>query len=195
MRGGGGFFLPLTSKMLVNHWPRIAVWVHTEYLACDNFVLKGGEGTDPMSLTSCVWNSVWLLFIRSFSCNKHLILNAERLTIAFKSFRQTGSIWRSLSSWPRLNTAWSLSSDTLLTLGCAWTCGVGSGAFGVGSVSTASVAGGVGGGAGSLGHTGTQGQRRQGCRHTLVVIHPGNTKVLCCSVLTQSNNNILRQLK
>ena len=60
----------------------------------------------------------------------------------------------------------------LLTLGCGWTSGVGSGAFGVGSVSAASVLGGVGGGAGSLGQTGSQGQRRQGCRHTLVVVHP-----------------------
>lgn len=44
----------------------------------------------------------------------------------------------------------------------------------MGSVSAASVLG-VGGGAGSLGQTGSQGQRRQGCRHTLVVIHPRNS--------------------
>lgn len=45
----------------------------------------------------------------------------------------------------------------------------------MGSVSTASVPGGVGGRTGSLGQTGSQGQWRQGCRHALVVIHPGNS--------------------
>lgn len=53
---------------------------------------------------------------------------------------------------------------------------MGSGAFGVGSVSAASVPGGVGGGTRSLGQTGSQGrQGRQGCWHTLVVIHPRNS--------------------
>lgn len=42
----------------------------------------------------------------------------------------------------------------------------------MGSVSTASVPRGVGGGTGPLGQTGSQWQRRQGGRHTLVVIHP-----------------------
>lgn len=44
----------------------------------------------------------------------------------------------------------------------------------MGSVSTASVPRGVGGGARSLGQTGSQGQRRQGGGHTLVVIRPKN---------------------
>lgn len=42
----------------------------------------------------------------------------------------------------------------------------------MGSVSTASVPSGVGGGTGSLGQTWSQRQRRQGRRHTLIVIHP-----------------------
>lgn len=72
---------------------------------------------------------------------------------------------------------WWLRPFMLLTLGCGWTSGVGSGAFGVGSVSAASVATGVGGGTGTLGQTGSQGrQGRQGRWHTLVVIRPGNTE-------------------
>lgn len=52
---------------------------------------------------------------------------------------------------------------------------MGSGTFGVGSVSAASVPTGVGGGgAGSLSQTVSQGYRREGCWHTLVVMSPEN---------------------
>lgn len=78
------------------------------------------------------------------------------------------------------------SPSILLTLGCGCTSGVGSGAFGVSSVSAASVPGGVGGGTRSLSQTGSQGrQGRQGCWHTLVVIHPRNT----VNTIKNNNNN------
>lgn len=64
----------------------------------------------------------------------------------------------------------------LLTLCCRCAGGVSSGAFGVSFVSAPSVPGGVGGRAGSFSQAGSQRrQRRQGGRHTLVVVHPGDT--------------------
>lgn len=65
----------------------------------------------------------------------------------------------------------------LLTLCCRCAGGVSSGAFGVSLVSAPSVPGGIGGRPGSFSQAGSQRrQRRQGCRHPLVVVHPRNTR-------------------
>lgn len=71
------------------------------------------------------------------------------------------------------NADWIMRPCTLLTLGCGRCRRVGSGAFGVSSVSALSVTTRVGGRTGTLRRAGTQGrQGGQGGRHTLVVVHP-----------------------
>lgn len=68
----------------------------------------------------------------------------------------------------------SLKRYILLTLDCGRCSRVGSGAFGVSSVSAFSVTTRVGGGTGTLSRAGTQG--REGGWHTLVVIHPNQVE-------------------
>lgn len=109
-------------------------------------------------------------------------------TTRFISFKSKISIWIHLEFNPykpallctetniHHNISWSLlfpgslKRYILLTLDCGRCSRVGSGAFGVSSVSAFSVTTRVGGGTGTLSRAGTQG--REGGWHTLVVIHP-----------------------
>lgn len=97
---------------------------------------------------------------------------------AFKSHLQHGKRETAqLFGTKHLQWFFGFSPYILLTLGCRCAWGVSSGAFGVSFVSAPSVPSGVGGRTRSFSQAGSQRrQRRQGCRHTLVVVHPRNRR-------------------